>query len=70
MQGFLEATLNPRKSLGRKFPVELWECVFEHLPLEDIKTVRLVTRKWTTIAVPFLFTNLTIYQIDPMFGKC
>jgi hypothetical protein len=38
-----------------RLPKELWEKVFAHLPLEDIKSVRLTSRELTDTTSRFLF---------------
>ncbi|KUJ06804.1 uncharacterized protein LY89DRAFT_743441 [Mollisia scopiformis] len=46
-----------------KLPTEIWEQIFNHLDLKDIKSVRLSWSPWTNIAARFLFPSF-VFKID------
>lgn len=45
---------------GQYLPPELIRVVFEHLPRQDLTTVRFVSRDWCKLAFPYLHQDRTI----------
>jgi hypothetical protein len=66
LSGSTSTKADPKTSTKRSAPAlpsELWDRVFHYLPVDDIKSVRLVWRLWTDIGSRYLFVPF-IFQSD------